>query len=397
MHRGDPVMAQRVQGNTPLHGVGSRQGCSPAAAYWVSLIGLAPWNSQATEIASMIATSLQQLFWQRAAGWHRRSRWRPAIRALLAVALASPSISHGLALRGVELGATCQEALEHEIAGGARPIAAEFMHDSMQRGGPLGFEDPKTPGEYTEVLYSCDHSGHVDLYGITIFAREQSQAQEIYSTIKRDLESRLGSPPVDSDTANVMLKLLLQRAKKLSLSRWEKGMLGDETVSVSLEWGKSIPVASSPSVSSWDVNIIVAWSPGKRAPARSEETPGQRIPPPPSVSQTDNQHSVAAASQSVLAAPVGDIITLTAIMAGDGKVHGFRLLPGRDSEAFARLGFHPGDLLTAINGASVAEPARFSLLQFTEMVRVLSSPGDVRVTILRNGQPEDLMLNLPKN
>lgn len=73
----------------------------------------------------------------------------------------------------------------------------------------------------------------------------------------------------------------------------------------------------------------------------------------------------------------------------DSKLHGYRLFPGRNHQAFTRLGLHPGDLVTAINGTPLDDPS-----QGQEILRTLDSSSEAHITVVRNGQPEDLVLNL---
>ena len=62
---------------------------------------------------------------------------------------------------------------------------------------------------------------------------------------------------------------------------------------------------------------------------------------------------------------------------------------GRNRQAFSRLGLRPGDLVTAINGTPLDDPSRGP-----EIFRTLGSSSEARVTVMRNGQQQDLNLNL---
>jgi general secretion pathway protein C len=72
-----------------------------------------------------------------------------------------------------------------------------------------------------------------------------------------------------------------------------------------------------------------------------------------------------------------------------GKLRGFRVYPGANRQSFTRLGLRPGDLVTAINGTPLDDPARGE-----EIFGTLGSATDARVTVTRNGRSEDLALNL---
>jgi general secretion pathway protein C len=85
---------------------------------------------------------------------------------------------------------------------------------------------------------------------------------------------------------------------------------------------------------------------------------------------------------------VGEIIRPQAVLA-DGKQRGYRVYPGPNQAAFNRLGLRPGDLVVAINGTSLDDPSRGG-----EVFGTLGSVAEARVTVVRNGSQQDLMLNL---
>src|SRR5580698_9024386 len=73
----------------------------------------------------------------------------------------------------------------------------------------------------------------------------------------------------------------------------------------------------------------------------------------------------------------------------NGKQTGYRVYPGRNRQAFVRLGLRPGDLVTAINGTPLDDPEHGQ-----EIFRTLGSSPEAHVTVTRNGQQQDLILNL---
>jgi general secretion pathway protein C len=73
----------------------------------------------------------------------------------------------------------------------------------------------------------------------------------------------------------------------------------------------------------------------------------------------------------------------------NGKQTGYRVYPGRNRAAFGKLGLKPGDLVTAINGTSLDDPDHGQ-----EIFRTLGSSAEAHVTVTRNGQQQDLTLNL---
>jgi general secretion pathway protein C len=73
----------------------------------------------------------------------------------------------------------------------------------------------------------------------------------------------------------------------------------------------------------------------------------------------------------------------------NGVQRGYRVYPGRNRQQFARLGLQPGDLVTAINGTPLDDPQRGM-----EIFNTIGSADRVTVTIERNGQSQELSLNM---
>ncbi len=72
-----------------------------------------------------------------------------------------------------------------------------------------------------------------------------------------------------------------------------------------------------------------------------------------------------------------------------GKQKGYRVYPGRNRQAFQRLGLRPGDLVTAINGTPLDDPARGQ-----EIFGTLAASSEAHITVTRAGQQQDLTLNI---
>ncbi|MBV6417468.1 MAG: hypothetical protein CMLOHMNK_02186 [Steroidobacteraceae bacterium] len=85
---------------------------------------------------------------------------------------------------------------------------------------------------------------------------------------------------------------------------------------------------------------------------------------------------------------VSDVMRPQPVFA-EGKQRGFRVYPGRNRAAFSRLGLRPGDLVTAINGTPLDDPARSN-----EIFRTLGSSAEARVTVMRSGRQQELTLNM---
>lgn len=85
---------------------------------------------------------------------------------------------------------------------------------------------------------------------------------------------------------------------------------------------------------------------------------------------------------------VSDLLRPQKVFAG-GQLRGYRVYPGRNPQAFQRLGLRPGDLITSINGTPLDDPARGD-----EVMRTLGSAAEVRVGVTRNGRQSDITLNM---
>lgn len=85
---------------------------------------------------------------------------------------------------------------------------------------------------------------------------------------------------------------------------------------------------------------------------------------------------------------ISDVLRPQPVFA-DGKLHGYRVYPGRDARAFAALGLRQGDLVLAINGTTLDDPNRGN-----EIFSSLGNSDQARVTVIRNGQQQDINLNM---
>ncbi|MGO9992087.1 MAG: type II secretion system protein GspC [Steroidobacteraceae bacterium] len=72
-----------------------------------------------------------------------------------------------------------------------------------------------------------------------------------------------------------------------------------------------------------------------------------------------------------------------------GKLRGFRAYPGKNRAIFNKLGLKPGDLVTAINGTVLDDPAHSQ-----DVFNTIQSSDHVTVTVDRAGQKQDITLNI---
>lgn len=73
----------------------------------------------------------------------------------------------------------------------------------------------------------------------------------------------------------------------------------------------------------------------------------------------------------------------------NGVQRGYRVYPGRNRAQFSKLGLVPGDLVMSINGTPLDDPQRSM-----EIFNTMGSSDRVTVTVERNGQTQDLTLNM---
>lgn len=72
-----------------------------------------------------------------------------------------------------------------------------------------------------------------------------------------------------------------------------------------------------------------------------------------------------------------------------GALKGYRVYPGRDRSAFSAAGLRPGDLVTAVNGVQLDDPAKA-----LQLLADLGQAGQVNLVIERGGQTQNISINL---
>jgi general secretion pathway protein C len=110
-------------------------------------------------------------------------------------------------------------------------------------------------------------------------------------------------------------------------------------------------------------------------------------PPPQRTPPTEVAESLRRVAESNPAA-FTEIIRPQPVFA-NGVQRGYRVYPGRNRQQFARLGLQPGDLVLSINGTPLDDPQRGM-----EIFNTMGASDRVTVTVERNGQPQELSLNM---
>ncbi len=72
-----------------------------------------------------------------------------------------------------------------------------------------------------------------------------------------------------------------------------------------------------------------------------------------------------------------------------GQLKGYRVYPGRDRAIFTTAGLRPGDLVTAVNGVQLDDPAKA-----LQLLGDLSQAGQLNLVIERGGQAQNISINL---
>jgi general secretion pathway protein C len=112
--------------------------------------------------------------------------------------------------------------------------------------------------------------------------------------------------------------------------------------------------------------------------------------PPPAAPVASNEAMLDRMRKLVSDNPgvIGQVMRPQPVFAG-GKMRGFRVYPGANRQAFARMGLRAGDLVTAINGTPLDDKDRAQ-----EIFGTLNSSTDARVTITRANRQQELVLNI---
>ena len=85
-----------------------------------------------------------------------------------------------------------------------------------------------------------------------------------------------------------------------------------------------------------------------------------------------------------------DVLRGSAWSAADGKLRGFRVFPSRNHRLFQQSGLRPGDLVVAVNGASLTDQDHMAGQQIFNSMKASSQ---ATLTIERAGQRREVTLN----
>jgi general secretion pathway protein C len=107
-------------------------------------------------------------------------------------------------------------------------------------------------------------------------------------------------------------------------------------------------------------------------------------PPPPAANAADRIQQLMQQNPAMVSNVLRPQVVLL-----DGRQAGFRVFPGPNQRAFTKLGLRPGDLVTAINGTKLDDPAVGN-----NVFATLSNAANARISIQRDGRQQELVLDL---
>ncbi len=86
----------------------------------------------------------------------------------------------------------------------------------------------------------------------------------------------------------------------------------------------------------------------------------------------------------------GDVLRGTGVAIPGGKLRGFRVFPTGNRRIFEESGLHPGDLVVAVNGASLEDQDRQT---GEEIFNTMKTASQAMITVERAGQRHDVTIN----
>ena len=81
-------------------------------------------------------------------------------------------------------------------------------------------------------------------------------------------------------------------------------------------------------------------------------------------------------------------ISISPVKDGENIV-GYRVSPGREAALFNDVGLEPGDIAVQLNGIDLSDPSSSA-----ELMRVMSNPQELSLTVERDGQQYDIYIQL---
>jgi general secretion pathway protein C len=116
--------------------------------------------------------------------------------------------------------------------------------------------------------------------------------------------------------------------------------------------------------------------------------PGMAMQPPPTAMQPQNLGQL---RQEIMNNPqrLMDVVRAMPVM-DHGKLSGYRVYPAGNPSIFNQLGLKAGDVVSAVNGIPLTDPA-----QSMRVLSTIKTSDQISVSLLRNGQMQTQVLQMP--
>ena len=136
---------------------------------------------------------------------------------------------------------------------------------------------------------------------------------------------------------------------------------------------------------------LVAGTAARATPARvaNEDTRTER---PSSQARSERESRLSAAKRDRYydnPESLAELVSVAAVRGADGALSGYRVAPGAKGDEFAALGFKPGDIVTEVNGLSLADPGNAVLLY-----QMLKDAKQANFVIERGGSTMNLSVQV---
>lgn len=192
-------------------------------------------------------------------------------------------------------------------------------------------EAPKQEQQQPVVEQASVTQLNLVLVGVIVSSDENAARAMIAAGDKQDLYPVGGTLPVGNNV--ILSKVLNDRVIINNNGQYESLMLYDPNA----------PVVSQPAQKQTTLQQI--------APQQSAAYVGRSGPEVQSPDPTRD------AAMAEVSRNLSDVLAMT-IERDHGQVIGYRIRPGRDAEKFKSLGLQPDDVVTAINGMPLTNPAK---------------------------------------
>ena len=211
----------------------------------------------------------------------------------------------------------------------------------------------------------------------------------IFGTASTDGVVTKAPPVIDEDLAETRQNLSLKGTIASSQPGEGLAIIADSRNEEKLYGIRDTVVPGTTLHAVYPDRVVLNEGGALRALKLPKEFPQSQAPVRRSTTSVNRASSSNRSIQTVVAqnvAKLADVVRPTPYMVA-GQMQGYRVYPGRDRKQFAALGLRPGDLITDINGAALTDPQ-----QAMQIFQSLGNSDQVSVTVVRNGQPQSLIL-----